>query len=229
MSKKALSIIVGILAIAIGVGYTLAASGMIAPFTIFVPGWWTVFLIVPGLVMLFSRNSNKFFALFLIALGVVLFLQKNDYLGDVKKFIIPGLIILFGVSRILNALVGGRKKNFTFLPEIPEDGSIPAFETSFGELNPDYSGKAFEGCAIDIAFGSGKLDLRNAIIDKDVTITVNAAFSGVNIKLPDGCNVDLQTSTSFGGVTNKYVSSEMPDAPIVRIYAAVSFGGVDIN
>ncbi len=229
MSKKALSLIVGLLAVAIGVGYTFAACDIIEPFTIFVPGWWTVFLIVPGLGMLFTRGSNKFVSLFLITLGVVLFLQRNDYLGDIKKFIVPVLIILFGMSLIINAFFGDRKKNFTILPAIPGDGSIPAYEASFGELNPDYSGKLFEGCGMDITFGSGNLDLRNAVINKDVTISINIAFSGVKIKLPPGCKVDLQTSTSFGGVTNKYVSSSMPDAHIVHIFAAVSFGGVDIK
>ena len=78
MNKKALTVIIGFIAIALGIGYTLAACGLIEPFSIFVPGWWTVFLIVPGLVMLFSRDSNKFVSLCLITIGVVLFLQKND-------------------------------------------------------------------------------------------------------------------------------------------------------
>ena len=134
------------------------------------------------------------------------------------------------MSLIINAIFGGtRKKNHTFIPEIPEDGSIPVFESSFSEVQPDYDGKVFEGCSMDITFGSGTLDLRNAIIDKEVTISVNTAFSGIKIKLPQGCRVDLQTSTSFGGVENKYTSSDAPDAPLVHIFVAVSFGGVEIK
>ena len=57
----------------------------------------------------------------------------------------------------------------------------------------------------------------------------NTAFSGIDIKLPQGCRVDLQTSTSFGGVENKYLSSDAPDAPLVHITVAVSFGGVEIK
>jgi len=229
MNKRILSIVVGLMAIAIGVGYTLAACDLIEPFTVFVPGWWTVFLIVPGVVMLFTKGSNKMVSVFLITLGVILFLKQNDFLGEVKKFILPALVIIFGLSMIINALYGGRKKNVTFLPVTPGDGTIPAFETSFGEINPDYTDKEFEGCSMDITFGSGKLDLRKAILKDDVTISVNIAFSGVEIKLPPGCNVDLQTSTSFGGVTNKYDSSKAPDSPLIHIYAAVSFGGVEIK
>ena len=50
MNKRVSYIIIGLLAIAIGVGYTLAACDVIESFTVFVPGWWTVFIIVPGLV-----------------------------------------------------------------------------------------------------------------------------------------------------------------------------------
>ena len=106
MNKKALTVIIGFIAIALGIGYTLAACGLIEPFSIFVPGWWTVFLIVPGLVMLFSRDSNKFVSLCLITIGVVLFLQKNDLLGDIKKYIIPALLIIFGLSLIIPAICG---------------------------------------------------------------------------------------------------------------------------
>ena len=110
-----------------------------------------------------------------------------------------------------------------------QDGSIPLFEASFGEVKPDYSGKNFKGCSMDITFGSGNLDLRNAIIDNDVTISVNTAFAGVDILLPTGCRVDLQTSASFGGVENKYISTDAPDAPVVHIFVAVSFGGVTVK
>ena len=230
MKNKACSLVIGLLIVAVGIGYGLQALGVIEHFSVFIKGWWTIFIIVPGLVMLFTRGANKFFSLFLIALGVALFLHQQDILGSFKNLIWPAIIIIFGLSIIINAFFGGRgKKNSTFIPEIPEDGSIPVFESSFGEVKPDYSGRVFEGCSMDITFGSGTLDLRNAIIDKEVTISVNTAFSGITITLPQGCRVDLQTSTSFGGVENKYISSDAPDAPLVHIYAAVSFGGVDIK
>ncbi len=229
MNKKALTVIIGFIAIALGIGYTLAACGLIEPFSIFVPGWWTVFLIVPGLVMLFSRDSNKFVSLCLITIGVVLFLQKNDLLGDIKKYIIPALLIIFGLSLIINTIINSSKKKTTIIPNYPADGSIPVFESSFAEVCPDYSGKDFKGCSIDITFGSGKLDLRNSKIDQEVNIFINAAFAGVNIKLPPGCRVEVETSTSFAGVDNKYISSTSPNAPLVHVFASVSFGGVEIK
>ena len=228
MNRKAFSIIFGLLAVALGVAYTLAACGVIEPFTIFIPGWWTVFIIVPGLIMLFSSRSSKFVSLCLIALGVALFLHSNDLLGDIKKYIIPVLLIIFGLSLIIKVIVNSRKKKITSIRKYQADGDIPAYETAFGEINPDFYGKTFKGCSIDVAFGSGKLDLRNSIIDKEANIFVNSAFSGVRILLPPDCRLDIQTSTSFAGVNTKYVPSDDPDAPIVNIFVSSSFGGVDI-
>ena len=233
MSKKTLSVLFGLIVIAIGVGYGAAALGYIDHFTIFIKGWWTIFLILPGLIGLFKSDSHKFLPLCLIALGVVLFLQQQDIItASIKNLILPAVIIIFGVSVIINALVGHRvyTGGSRTTTTISVDGSdVPVYETSFGEVNPDYAGRVFEGCHMDVTFGSGKLDLRNAVIDRDVAISINTAFSGVKIQLPPGCRVDVQTSTSFGGVSNKYVSSELPGSPLVSVHAAVSFGGVEIQ
>ena len=113
MKNKAFSIIVGLIIVGIGIGYGLQALNYIDHFTVFIKGWWTIFIIVPGLVMLFTRGANKFVSLCLIALGAALFLHQQNILGDFKKYVIPALIIIFGLSIIINAFVGGRKKNNT--------------------------------------------------------------------------------------------------------------------
>ena len=231
LKNKLFTIIAGVVVVLIGIGYGMQALGYIDHFTIFIKGWWTIFLILPGIIMLFTRGTNKMVSFCLIAIGLALFLRQQGFIStSIKNLILPTAIVLFGLSLIFHAIFGSNRNNHTtFTPSIPEDGSIPDYEVSFGEVNPDYAGKVFEGCSMDITFGSGKLNLRNAIIDKEVTISVNIAFSGVEIKLPAGCKVDLQTSTSFAGVENQYIPSEMPDAPLVHIFASASFGGVEIK
>ena len=129
MRNKAPSIIVGLTAIGIGVAYILAAFYGIENFTIFVPGWWTIFIILPGLIMLFSRGTNKFFSLCLIILGVLLFLRRNNLLGDIRKYIIPGLIIVFGLSIIFGSLFNGerKKKRCIYSHHIPRGRFDPRF------------------------------------------------------------------------------------------------------
>ena len=134
MNKKAFSIIFGLLAVALGVAYTLAACGVIEPFTIFIPGWWTVFIIVPGLIMLFSSRSSKFVSLCLIALGVALFLHSNDLLGDIKKYIIPVLLIIFGLSLIIKVIVNSRKKKLQVSGNTRQMGISPHMRLPLAKL-----------------------------------------------------------------------------------------------
>ena len=230
MRNKALAIIIGVIAIAIGVGYALAALEILPGFTIFFKGWWTLFLIIPGLVSIFGDNSNKVFGIFITSLGVILLLQQQGiFVMPIKKLIVPILLILFGVSLIVGSIMGNFGKKNKLNPVTSTGDPAPEYSVSFGRIDPDYVGKVFEGCTLDLAFATGKLDLRDATILHDVTIYVNAAFSGVTIIMPVGCTVDVQTSTSFGSVTNKYISSADPAAPFVHVFAGVSFGGVTIK
>lgn len=79
MKNKACSVIIGLIIVAIGVGYGMQALGYIEHFSIFIKGWWTIFIILPGLVMLFTRGSNKFISLCIVALGVALFLHQQVF------------------------------------------------------------------------------------------------------------------------------------------------------
>ena len=91
MKNKALSIIIGLLAIALGIGYGLKALDFeyFKEFTIFFDGWWTLFLIVPGIVSLFNKNSKKTFGIFVTSLGIILLLQQRGLFDtNIKKLIL---------------------------------------------------------------------------------------------------------------------------------------------
>ena len=55
------------------------------------------------------------------------------------------------------------------------------------------------------------------------------AFSGAELLLPAGCRIDLKSESAFGGVENKYLSSDDPAAHTVHIDADVNFGGLEIK
>lgn len=231
MKNKIFPIILGLIAIVAGVGYGLQAMGIIEHFTIFFRGWWTLFLIVPAFLSLFHRGSNKLFSIALLALGVGLLLWKQALLDDsVWKLVLPALAVIFGVSLIVGAFVGDKHKiAVTCDPIYHEDGSLPKYEVAFGEIAPNYAGKSFEGCHMDVSFGKGTLNLVDAVIEKDISISVDAAFSAVEIFLPTDCKLDLHTSASFGGTENNFTPSTDPEAYTVHIEANVSFGGLVIQ
>ncbi len=230
MKHKMFSLIVGCLAVFVGVGYGLQALGYIGHFTVFFDGWWTVFIIVPAIFSFFQRGSNKMISLAMLLLGVGLLVWRQQWLDvSMTKLILPVIIILFGISMIAGAFT--KKTDHLAQCEviIPEDGSLPQYEASFGTVNPNYNGQKFEGCRMDVSFGEGVLDLRQAIIEKDCTVQAEVAFGKGELLLPVGCRLDLKTNSAFGGVENKYLSSDDPTAHTLHVEANVNFGALEIK
>ena len=54
-------------------------------------------------------------------------------------------------------------------------------------------------------------------------------FGGVDIFLPDNVNVQIKSTSIFGGVEDKRRLAELPGAPTVYVSAICLFGGVDIK
>ena len=73
------------------------------------------------------------------------------------------------------------------------------------------------------------MDLRDSIIENDVVVKANAVFGGIDIYIPQNVNVQVQSSSLFGGVSgarNQFVSETVPT---LYINASSVFGGVSIK
>lgn len=98
MRKKIGAIMVGLIVILVGVGFAAKNMGYeFDPSSLLFDGWWTVFIIVPGVLMLFEKNSNKVFAVVVIAVGMALLLSQLIHL-NIWGWIAPAAIIAVGVS-----------------------------------------------------------------------------------------------------------------------------------
>lgn len=96
--KKIGAIVVGLIVILVGVGYAAKTMGCeIDLSSLLFDGWWTVFIIVPGVIRLFDKDSNKIFAVVLIAVGASLLLSQLMHL-NLWGWIAPVAIIAVGVS-----------------------------------------------------------------------------------------------------------------------------------
>lgn len=80
-------------------------------------------------------------------------------------------------------------------------------------------------------FGGCLLDLRHAQLESPVTIMhVSAIFGGVQIIVPPGARIEIQSTPIFGGVSKKITNDALPnDAPVIHIKAEAIFGGVEIK
>lgn len=96
----------------------------------------------------------------------------------------------------------------------------------------NYNGRNFNGVALVAIFGGIDLDLRNAVITKDVIIDITAVFGGMDIYVPSNVHVVTNCTPILGGVDNKTVSPSMVNGrnvPTIYVNGACIFGGVDIK
>ena len=105
--KKASSWLWGGILVVLGVILGVNALG-IAKIDIFFPGWWTLFIIVPSLVGLFT-NERKGGALFGLLLGVCLLLGCLHIFpfGTMWKLILPAILVFVGFAVIARSMSNG--------------------------------------------------------------------------------------------------------------------------
>lgn len=224
--KKASSIIWGIVLVAAGTLFALNASN-ITNIDIFFDGWWTLFIIVPCAVGLFTERE-KTGNIIGLAIGVFLLLCCQDILsfGMLWKLLVPAIIVIIGLKMVFTGLFGNKANEI--ISKMKANGDDPKVGcATFSGCNLNYDGEVFEGAELTATFGGVKCDLRNAIIEKDCAIQVSAIFGGIDILVPDNINVKVSSNSIFGGFSNK--TSVHSNAPTIYVSGTCMFGGVEIK
>ncbi len=224
--KKSSSILWGIVLIAAGVIFALNALN-IASINIFFDGWWTLFLILPCGIGLFTERE-KTGNLIGLGIGVFLLLCCQDILSFslLWKLFVPAIIVIIGLKMVFNGLFSNKANEI--LTGMKAGGKTPKVGCAcFSGCDFIYDGEVFEGAELTAVFGGVKCDLRNAIIEKDCAIHLTAVFGGIDILVPSHVNVKVSTNCIFGGVSNKTTAGK--DAPTVYIGGSCMFGGADIK
>ena len=106
--KKISSVIWGIVLIAAGALFALNALN-ITNIDIFFDGWWTLFIIVPCAVGLFTERE-KTGNIIGIAVGVFLLLCCQDILSFsmLWKLLVPAIIVIIGLKMVFTGLFGNK-------------------------------------------------------------------------------------------------------------------------
>ena len=224
--KKFSSVIWGIVLIAAGLLFALNALN-ITNINIFFDGWWTLFIIVPCAVGLFTERE-KTGNIIGIAVGVFLLLCCQGILSFsmLWKLLVPAIIVIVGLKLVLTGLFGN--KGNEIIKQLKLEGKEPNTGcATFSGCDMNYDGQVFEGAELTAVVGGIKCDLRNAIIEKDCAIQVSAIFGGIDIFVPEGLNVKVNSNSIFGGVSNK--TAVYQNAPTIYISGTCMFGGVDIK
>lgn len=217
----------GLVLITLGVLLGVKALGII-DFDIFFPGWWTLFIIVPCTISLFT-DSDKVGDLIGIGIGVALMLACLNVIdfSMIWKLVLPVALVLIGLSIIFKDVF--KKKIIDGMERIEGTYKGKEYWSTFSGQNLNFSGEKFEGCKLEAVFGGIKCDLRGAKISEDVMIKASAIFGGVTIIAPENINVQVISNSLFGGASNKHEAKSDKSKKTIYVDANCIFGGVDVK
>ncbi|MBQ7356325.1 MAG: hypothetical protein IJW66_02885 [Clostridia bacterium] len=224
---KKSNIVWGIILIALGVLIALKAFG-IFNFDLFFDGWWTLFIIVPSLIALFTEK-RKLGSIVGLVIGVMLLLCARgifDY-DIIVKLILPLIIIAVGIKLIIGGRTAGKAAEILDGAKV-DDGHVPTAFAAFSESVLSFPGEKFIGAELTAVFGSVKCDLRGAVIDSDTAINVTVVFGGAEILAPEGVKVVVNSTAIFGGTDDKTVPLPTADKTLY-VKGLCMFGGVTVK
>lgn len=226
--KRVNSVLWGVVLIAVGAVLALNATG-IASINIFFDGWWTLFIIVPCFIGLFSQ-TDKTGNLIGLLIGVLLFLAcQNIFDFDILwKLIVPIIIAGIGLKMLLKGITGNESTEI--LNTMKQNGEeMKTGFAAFSGQNLNYDQEVFTGAELTAVFGGIKCDLRNALIERDAVINTSSIFGGIDILVPDTVNVKVNSNSIFGGVDMKKHQNSKDNEYTIYINSTCMFGGVDVK
>lgn len=237
--KKTSAWLWGLVLMALGVILGVNALG-IAHINIFFSGWWTLFIIIPCLISLFTEE-RKGGALAGLIIGVLLLLACLDVVpfGIMWKLILPAGLILVGLVVIVHSMENGdvsdrirearrkqsaarRKSQHIAEGEVvaEEDGSKKNDHDEEDEDEDDENLENYQ--SYWSTFSDQKIDYS----DKEFTgCRLDSVFGGIDLDLRDAKVQDeaiIRASSVFGGITI-YV----PDDVKVEVASSAVFGGLN--
>lgn len=226
--KKIGNVLWGLVFITIGLVFGLNALE-ITDINIFFDGWWTLIIIIPSFIGLFTER-NKISNIICLLIGILLFLSCQNLIDFalVWKLLVPITLIIIGISLVFKDVIDCKiKKEIKKINQNKKN--TQEYCATFGGQNIDFSNQKFEGCELTAIFGGIKCNLKTSKIDEDVVITGTSIFGGIDIILPENINVRVTSIPIFGGISNKYFNNKNENQKTVYINATCIFGGVDIK
>lgn len=219
--------IIGFLLIFIGLILGLNAFG-ITNINLFFSGWWTLFIIIPSLVGLINDKDKTSSLIFLI-IGVWLFLAERDLIEYelLVKLLLPVILISIGLLLVFKDVLSINGKEIKKIKANNKDNND--YIAVFGSQDLKFDNEKIENMDLKSIFGGIKLDLRDAIIEKDIVINTLSVFGGIDIYVPENVKVKVSSTPFFGGVDVKRRKEDSKKGITVYLNSVCIFGGVDVK
>jgi len=225
--KQVSKVMWGIVLVFLGVVFALKALDIV-DIDIFFKGWWTLIIIVPSFISVFT-DKDKTGGLIGLLIGIMLLLGCRGLLVDFKtmaKLTIPAVIIVIGLNLIFKDAFSKNAKEG--IKKLKDAGPLRASSAVFATKNDDCTDQTFNGADYTAIFGTVNCNVQNAFFERDVLIKVKNLLGTVNITVPDGVNVEVRSHSLFGGITNRIPQNEA-NTLTIYVEAYCLLGNVEIK
>ena len=203
---------------------------------IFFPGWWTLFLIIPGLISMVRYGFNWGSGI-LVIIGLVLLFDELDIIDDgaIWKLIFPLVLVAVGISIIASFFRGGTKKNIE-ADEYSKSKSYKYDSTQYPRYTAilgggDYKNNTedLKGIVAEAILGGLSIDLRDAKITEDIVLELTAVLGGIDIFIPDNVRVEIISGVPVLGGFEHKINRNAISGPKVRIKYTAVLGGIEVK
>ena len=203
---------------------------------VFFPGWWTLFLIIPGLISM-VRYGFIWGSGILVIIGLVLMFDALDIIDDVIvwKLIFPLVLVAVGISIIASFFRGGTKKNIE-ADEYSKSKSYKYDSTQYPRYTAilgggDYKNNTedLKGIVAEAILGGLSIDLRDAKITEDIVLELTAVLGGIDIFIPDNVRVEIISGVPVLGGFEHKINRNAISGPKVRIKYTAVLGGIEVK
>ena len=197
-------------------------------------GWWTIIIIIPGLASLIEEGFS-FGGLAVTLLGLALFAKTRGWVVISSQYIVIAAFATIGIWLICSSFKGKKTQSYpenfndNVSKEYITENNFISHNAVFGGVDNTYGNQTITGGSISAVFGGVKLDLSNANICDGAQINCTSIFGGIDIRLPQNCNIKVKGLPVFGGVENKFIGSNDPSAPVITINYTALFGGTSLK
>lgn len=219
-------LITGLLIIAVGVLFLLDHLGFLRAGDYV--RYWPVLLVVYGLSRMIGRRGRGIMAGgFFLVIGVFLLLQKLDLIAFSIWEYWPVLLVVIGAMLVRRAF--GRHTESGGDGGESGDSQVNVF-VMLGGIERKNSSKNFTGGEITAILGGCELDLRGATMANDeAVIDIFTFWGGIDIKVPEGWTVSVESMPLMGGCEDKTESKEGGTRKHLVIKGFVVMGGLEIG
>jgi predicted membrane protein len=198
-------------------------------------GWWTLFIIIPGVAGLISYGFNVSYTCMVI-IGVWLLARAQNWipspLADNMVWVI--ILMLIGLKLIFGSFRGNKLPNnapviFDGVKGANDSSNTVNYSAVFGSVEVSNNSMTLCGGSISAIFGGVTLDLRGAVPVDGAVIEANAIFGGAKIFAPQNCRIQISGVPFFGGCDCTAQRPNDPALPLLTVKYSSVFGGVEIK